>query len=211
MMSTATGYIRLDDPIPDEQIVRIRDMGNNALIIRLMFTINHISRWLTPIHDDDRLDRALYRGEPTAKDLVIRLREYDEWIYPRMYLAAHNPGTSFDVFDDPSLTPVRPTFDKRDTTTVVLISGFRRTRQSITALMRALPDEAWALGGRSSKGVEGTIRSLAEATAMHDYRVLRALDQTLDQTGAREGLAEIQKVHLDELLKLVPEHVDLHS
>lgn len=210
-MSTATGYIRLDDPIPGEQIERIRHMGNNALIIRLMFTVNHISRWLTPIHDDDRLDRALYRGEPTAKDLVVRLREYDEWIYPRMYLAAHTPGASFDALDDPSLTPVRPDFDKRDTTTVVLISGFRRTRQSITALLRALPDDAWDLSGRSAKGVEGTIRSMAEATAMHDYRVLRALDQTLDQTGAREGLAEIQKVHLDELLKLVPEHVNLES
>jgi hypothetical protein len=210
-MSTATGYIRLDDPIPDEQIGRIRDMGNNALIIRLMFTVNHLSRWLTPIHDDDRLDRALYRGEPTAKDLVIRLREYDEWIYPRMFLAAHKPGSSFDVLDDPGIPPVRPTFDKRDTTTVVLISGFRRTRQSITALLRAMPDDAWDLRGHSAKGVEGTIRSMAEATAMHDYRVLRALDQTLDQTGAREGLAEIQKVHLDDLLKLVPEHVNLES
>ena len=94
-------------------------------------------------------------------------------------------------------------------TTVVLLSGFRRSRQSITALLRALPDDAWDLRGHSAKGVEGTVRSLAEATAMHDYRVLRALDQTLDQTGAREGLAEIQTVHLDELLKLVPEHVDL--
>ena len=133
-MSTATGYIRLDDPIPGEQIDRIQGMDNNALIIRLMFTVNHISRWLTPIHDDDRLDRALYRGEPTAKDLVIRLREYDEWIYPRMFLAAHQPGANYDSLDDPRLTPVRPAFDKRETTTVVLISGFRRSRQSITTL-----------------------------------------------------------------------------
>jgi hypothetical protein len=210
-MSTATGYIRLDDPIPDEQIDAIRSMGNNALIMRLMFTVNHLSRWLTPIHDDDKLDRAVHRGEPTAKDLVVRLREYDEWIYPRLYLAAHKPGANFDVLDDPSLAPIRHVYDKRDTTTVVLMSGFRRSRQSITALLRALPDGAWDLGGRSAKGVEGTIRSMAEATAMHDYRVLRALDQTLDQTGAREGLAAVQTVHLDELLKLVPEHVHLEG
>jgi hypothetical protein len=210
-MSTATGYIRLDDPIPDEQIETIRNMGNNSLIIRLMFTVNHLSRWLTPIHDDDKLDRALYRGEPTAKDLVIRLREFDEWLYPRMYLAAHKPGAEFDTLDDPRLQPVRHAFAKRDTSTVVLMSGFRRTRQSITALLRQLPDAAWDLGGRSANGVEGTIRSMAEAAAMHDYRVLRALDQTLDQTGAREGLAEVQKVHLDALLELVPEHVNLHD
>jgi hypothetical protein len=210
-MSTATGFIRVEDPIPGEQIDAIRNMGNNALIIRLMFTVNHLSRWLTPIHDDDKLDRAVYRGAPTAKDLVIRLREYDEWIYPRMFLAAQKPDANFDILDDPSLAPVRNRFDKRDST-VVLISGFRRARQSITALLRALPDGAWDLGGRSERGgVEGTIRSMAESAAMHDYRVLRVLDQTLDQTGAREGLAAIQKAHLDELLKLVPEHVSLES
>lgn len=209
-MSTATGFIRVEDPIPDEQIDTIRNMGNNALIIRLIFTVNHLSRWLTPIHDDDRLDRAVYRGEPTAKELVIRLREYDEWIYPRMYLAAHKPGANFDTLDDPQVATTRSRFDKRDTT-VVLMSGFRRSRQSITALLRQLPDDAWDLGGRSERGAEGTIRSMAEATAMHDYRVLRALDQTLEQTGARQGLAAVQRVHLDELLKLVPEHVTLES
>jgi hypothetical protein len=205
-MSTATGFIRVEDPIPAEQIAAVRDAGNNALIIRLMFTVNHLSRWLTPIHDDDKLDRAVYRGEPTAKDLVIRLREYDEWVYPRMYLAANTQNADFDTLDDPRLVPVHNRFGKRDTT-VVLMSGFRRARQSITGLLRALPDGAWDLGGRSTKGSEGTIRSLAEAAALHDYRVLRALDQTLDQTGARDGLAEIQKTHLDELLKLVPERV----
>ncbi len=209
-MSTATTFIRVGDPVPAEQIETIQRLGNNSLIIRLMFTVNHLSRWLTPIHDDDRLDRALHRGEPTVKELVVALREYDKFIYPRMYLAANSPGADFDTLENPTISPVRERFDQHDTT-VVLMSEFRRTRQTITALLRALPDAAWDLGGRSQKGVEGTIRSMAEALAIHDYRVLRAMDQTLDQTGAREGLAVIQKAHLDELLALTPDHVDLRD
>ena len=42
---------------------------------------------------------------------------------------------------------------------------------------------------------------------MHDYRYLRALDSALDTTGARDGLAEIQKTHLDELLTLTPQRL----
>jgi len=208
MMNTATSFIRVEDPVPAEVIEQIQNLDNDRLIIRLMFTINHLSRWLTPIHDDDKLDRAVYRGEPTAKELVIRLREYDEMIYPRMFLISQQPGADLDVLDDPRLSRPDVEFDRRDTT-VVLMARFRRIRQTITSLLRTLPDDAWDLRGRSRKGIEGSIRSMAEALAIHDYRVLRALDQTLNQTGARVGLAEIQKAPLDELLKLVPEHVDI--
>lgn len=209
-MNTATNYIRVEDPIPAAEVEKIRNLGNNALIIRLMFTVNHLSRWLTPVHDDGKLNRAVHRGEPTAKELVIRLREYDKFIYPRMYLAAHQPNADFDTLDDLQVTSDREYFDERDTT-IVIMSEFRRTRQTITALLRTLPDDAWDLRGHSRRGLEGSIRSLAEALAIHDYRVLRALDQTLDQTGARDGLAEIQKTPLDELLKLVPAEVNIHS
>ncbi len=209
-MNTATSFIRVEDPVPAEEIEKIRNLENNALIIRLMFTVNHLSRWLTPIHDDDKLDRAIYRGEPTARELVVKLREYDRFIYPRMYLAAHKPGADFDTLEDPRLTPEREERDRNDPV-VVLMASFRRSRQSITALLRGLPDDAWDLSGRSRGGIEGTIRSMAEAVATHDYRVLRALDQTLTQTGARDGLAAIQKTPLNELLKLVPDQVDING
>ena len=32
-------------------------MSNDSLIIRLHFAVNHLSRWLTPIHDVRRLER----------------------------------------------------------------------------------------------------------------------------------------------------------
>lgn len=207
-MNTATSFIRVEDPVPAEVLDSIRNLGPNSLIIRLMFTVNHLSRWLSPVHDPDKLERSVYRGEPTPKDLVIRLREYDKLIYPRMYMAAHVQNADFDKLGEPEITPQQQRLDDEDPT-IVVMSQFRRLRQTSTALLRALPNDAWDLRGRSRNGIEGSIRSMAEALAIHDYRVLRALDQTLDQVGAREGLAKIQKTPLDELLKLVPDQVDI--
>jgi hypothetical protein len=95
------------------------------------------------------------------------------------------------------------------TATIVLMAQFRRLRQGTCSLLRSLPDDAWGLKGSSRRDQNVSIRALAEHLALHDYRYLRALDETLDQVGAREGLAEIQKTHLDELLKLVPAKVHL--
>lgn len=208
MTTSHTQFVRVDDPVPSHELDTIRSMEPNALIVRLMFTINHLSRWLSPIHDADKLERSVYRGEPTPKDLVIRLRQYDKRIYPRMYLAAHEPDADFDTLEEPEIGLQQQQRDTHDSTIVVL-SQFRRLRQTSTALLRALPDSAWDLRGRSRSGIEGSIRSMAEALAIHDYRVLRALDQTLDQVGARDDLAQIQKTPLDELLELVPDHVDI--
>lgn len=207
-MQSATRFVRVEDPVPADELDTIRNLGPNSLIIRLMFTINHLSRWLSPIHDPDVLERSVYRGEPTPKDLVIRLRQYEKLIYPRMYMAAHESNADFDTLEDPKVTPQQQERDRQDST-IVVMSEFRRLRQTSTALLRSLPDDAWELRGRSRNGIEGSIRSMAEALAIHDYRVLRALDQTLGQVGARDGLAEIQKTPLKELLELVPDQVDI--
>jgi len=93
--------------------------------------------------------------------------------------------------------------------TILVMAQFRRLRQGTCSLLRSLPDDAWDLRGTSRRAENVTVRGLAEHLALSDYRHLRALDETLDQVGAREGLAEIQKAHLDELLKLVPTSLHL--
>jgi hypothetical protein len=207
-MSSATTYIDVNAPVSDEIRSQIAGADNNALIVRLMFTTNHLSRWLTPIHDPNRLERSLYRGEPTAKDLVIALRNEEQRVYPRMYLIATQMRANLDTLPEWQESPQTV---ERDTVqpTIVLMAQFRRLRQSTCGLLRSLPDDAWGLVGRSRREPDVTIRQLAERLAVTDYRYLRALDQTLDQVGARDGLAEIQKTHLDELLTLVPEHLTL--
>jgi hypothetical protein len=207
-MSSATTYIDVNAPVSDAIRSQIAGSDNNALIVRLMFTTNHLSRWLTPIHDPNRLERSLYRGEPTAKDLVIALRNEEQRVYPRLYLIATQTRADLDTLPE---WEENPQTVERDTVqpTIVLMAQFRRLRQSTCGLLRSLPDDAWGLVGRSRREPDVTIRQLAERLAVTDYRYLRALDQTLDQVGAREGLAEIQKTHLDELLTLVPEHLSL--
>ena len=207
-MSSATTYIDVNAPVSDDIRAQIAAADNNALIVRLMFTTNHLSRWLTPIHDPNRLERSLYRGEPTAKDLVIALRDEEQRVYPKLHLIATQPRANLDTLPVWQEDPVDVARDQVQPA-VVLMAQFRRLRQSTCGLLRSLPDDAWGLVGRSRREPDVSVRQLAEGLAVSDYRYLRALDETLDQVGAREGLAEIQCTHLDELLKLSPEHLSL--
>lgn len=207
-MRSATSFIDVNAPVSDQQRRQIAQMNNNALIVRLMFTVNHLSRWLSPIHDPDRLERSIYRGEPTAKELVIGMRDEEERVFPKLHLIATRTNPNLDTLPVWQPDPAVQEADQR-TPPIVLLATFRRLRLSTCSLLRSLPDDAWGLKGISRRERNVTVRELAEHLALHDYRYLRALDETLDQAGAREGLAEIQKTHLDELLKLSPDHLDL--
>ena len=207
-MRSAASFIDVNAPVSDELRNRIRISDNNALIVRLHFTINHLSRWLTPIHDPNRLERALYRGEPTAKELVIAMRKEEARIFPKMHLIATQSRPNLDNLPVHEQDPETAATDIA-TPTIVLMAQFRRLRQGTCSLLRSLPDDAWTLKGSSRRDTNASVRELAEHLALHDYRSLRAMDRTLDQVGAREGLAEIQKTHLDDLLKLVPDTLHL--
>ncbi len=207
-MRSATSFIDVNAPVSDDVRRQISHSDNNSLIIRLHFTVNHLSRWISPIHDENRLERAVYRGEPTAKDLVIEMRNEEERIYPRMHAIATQANADLDKIPEWHEDTATTTRDE-STATIVLMAQFRRLRQGTCSLLRSLPDDAWSLKGKSRQARNVSVRELAEYLALHDYRYLRALDETLDQVGAREGLAEIQKTHLDELLKLVPDTLQL--
>ena len=207
-MRSATSFIDVNAPVSDELRHQISKSDNNSLIIRLHFTINHLSRWITPIHDANRLERAVHRGEPTAKELILEMRNEEERIYPKMYLIATQASADLDKLPEWQLSETTAARDE-STPTIVLMAQFRRLRQGTCSLLRTLPDDAWGKKGSSRRDRNVNIRELANHLALHDYRYLRALDETLDQVGAREGLAEIQKAHLDELMKLVPEKVHI--
>ena len=205
-MQTGTNYIDVNAPVSEAQRREIRQMDNNALIVRLHFTLNHLSRWLSPIHDRNKLERSRYRGEPTAKEIVLGMRNEEQRLYPKMYLIANQTNADLDT-----IPPYHPSLARQQAdaehSTIVLMSSFRRLRQSTCSLLRSLPDDAWVRKGISRRERDVTIRELAQELAEHDYRYLRALEQTLDATGAREGLAAVQVTPLDELLKLVPDRL----
>ncbi len=70
----------------------VRDLSNDALIIRLIQTLNHLSRWLTPIHDQTVLEFSPRRSEPSVKELLLRMRDTETRAYGFMNAIASREG-----------------------------------------------------------------------------------------------------------------------
>src|SRR5690349_9642567 len=63
----------------------VRRLSNDALIVTLINTLNHLSRWLTPIHDHTLLAYATRRSERSVRDVLLEMRETDTRVYALMY------------------------------------------------------------------------------------------------------------------------------
>lgn len=202
-MTRSTDFVSVNAPVSDEVVQAIRNLDNNALVLRLHFTVHHLSRWITPIHDRNKLERSRHYGEPTVRDLLLLMRDNEQFMYPRMWVIANEKDPNMDQIP-PYVPNASVVMADRNWATVELMGGFRRLRQSTCGLLRQIPDAAWQRKGYSRVHENATLRQLAEQLAEHDYRVLRAMDATLWDSGARDGIAEIQTASIDELLQLVP-------
>lgn len=171
----------------------VQDLSNDALIIRLIQTLNHLSRWLSPIHDRTILEFSVRRAEPSVRDLLIRMRDTETRAYMLMYAIASQRNPDLDQVPRSELSPVQAEAD-RLADPLVVMSGLRRVRESSTALLRALPDNAWERGGYSRTVRNWTIRELAGFLAVHDRRMLAGIDRVLARSGARDGIAEVSRV-----------------
>lgn len=199
-MSTAT----IVKPVgPTAGDVRIGDLSNDSLIIRLHFTINHLSRWLTPIHDLDKLNRVIYRNEPSIKDLLIAMRQEERRVFPMIYLIGNEPNPNLDRLPPVTITPEQAEIDL-NRSILSVHAEFRRLRQSTCSLLRSLTDSGWLRVGTSRETHDWQIRSLAEALARHDEELLTQIDLALDRYGLRDGVAAHGRAHLYELLKIIP-------
>jgi hypothetical protein len=190
-------------PGPTAGDVRIADLSNDSLIIRLHFTINHLSRWLSPIHDRERMDRSSLRGQPSVKELLIAMREEERRVFPMLYLMATQNNPDLDKLPPPVISPEQAVYD-RNRTVLSIQSEFRRLRQSTCSLLRSLPDSAWLRVGTSRRVHDWQIRGLAETLVAHDEDLLTQMDLALDRNGLRDSVAEHGRAHLYELLKIVP-------
>ena len=176
----------------------IRALPNDALIVELLQTLNHLSRWLTPIHDRTVLEFSPRRSQPSVKDILLRMRDTEARAYALMYAIASQNDPDLDRVPGVERTPTQVAFD-READPLVIMSEFRRVRMSSDSLLRALPDTAWARGGHSRQERNWTIRELAEFLAGHDVAMLREIDQALIRGGAREGIAEVSRVTFDQI------------
>src|SRR5438045_4076037 len=90
---------------PTAADVAIQDLDNDSLIIRLHFTINHLSRWLTPVHERVRLEHSVRRGEPSVKALLLGLRNEELRVFPKMHLIAVKNNPDLDKLPPLQLSP----------------------------------------------------------------------------------------------------------
>lgn len=171
----------------------IRDLSNDALIIRLIQTVNHLSRWLTPIHDRTVLEFSARRSQLSVKELLIRMRDTETRAYAFMNAIAADRDPDLDRVPRVEPSPAQVALD-RSAHPLVTMSEFRRVRESSTSLLRALPDNAWERGGFSRTQRNWTIRELAEYLAGHDAEMLQRIDRALSRSGARTGIAAVSQV-----------------
>jgi hypothetical protein len=178
----------------------VRDLSNDALIISLIQTLNHLSRWLTPIHDRTVLEFSPRRSEPSVKELLLRMRDTETRAYGFMNAIATERDPDLDRIPRFEPSPAQIAVD-RSANPLVIMSEFRRVRESTTSLLRALPDTAWERGGYSRTQRNWTVRELAEYLAEHDREMLQAIDRVLSRSGARQGIAAVSQVdfrHIEE-------------
>jgi hypothetical protein len=183
--------------------VPIALLDNDSLIVQLHFTINHLSRWLTPIHNQTLLQRKVYRDMPTVRELVVRMRDEELRVFPKIFLIATEQNPDLD-----KLPPVERSIEEQRwdeySGTLSVLAEFRRLRQSTASLLRSIPDSAWKRVGTSRLEHDWQLRSLAEVLANHDRVLLAEIDRTLDAIGARDGISDAAKAHLEDLLKITP-------
>ena len=185
--------------LPEE----IGKLGNDELIIRLLFTINHLSRWLSPIHDETRLVRAVRRSEPSVKELVVQLRDEDLRVFPRIHAIATQNRPDLDRLPPVLRSEADQAWD-RQAAVFEIMAEFRRLRQSTTSLLRSLPNDAWRRDGTSRIEHDWTIRSQAEYLLLNDARLLAGIDEALRRSGAREQIAAVSTAPYEELRRLAP-------
>ncbi len=190
-------------PPPSAADLAVDDIDNDSLILRLHMTLNHLSRWLTPITDPVPLERSPRRGEPSVMSILQQMRDEELHRYPQLHVITNQINPDLDALPDLRLDPARqvPGFDRSPLT---VQAEFRRLRQSTCGLLRALPDAAWTRVGTSRSEHDWQIRTLAEYLVNHDMDCMYAMDMALYQSGARRDINHVAQINYQELLKLIP-------
>jgi hypothetical protein len=160
-------------------------MDEQQIIIALTHMPSLLSKRISPQRDMTRLTRAPERGEWSVRDILAHLRDNEARYFPKMYLIATS--------EHPDLRRVErvgPTEYDPDDSPFMVMSQFRRLRQSTLSLLNELPRDAWRRTGVDVDNEVVTIRDLALELVDHDREHLAQIDATLI---ARNALPVIVK------------------
>ncbi|MGI9252809.1 MAG: hypothetical protein ACR2J8_03615, partial [Thermomicrobiales bacterium] len=111
----------------------VSQLSNDSIIIRLLYTVNHLSRWLTPVHEDIKLTRSANRDELSVKDYVVRMRDHELQVYPKLYAIANQDRPDLDA-QQPIIRSGEDLAFDRQAKVLEIMGEFRRVRQSTTSL-----------------------------------------------------------------------------
>lgn len=152
---------------------------NERLIVALTQTPNQVTKRISPQRDESRVNRAPERGEWSVREIIAHLRDHEAVTFAKMHLMVTSEAPDLRHIN----LSTGAVHDPNDSVFVVM-SQFRRLRQSTLSLLKELPLDAWRRTARDVDNRTVTIRDLAEALLRHDNEHLAQIDATLIARGA---------------------------
>jgi hypothetical protein len=147
---------------------------NERMIIALTQMVNHLTKRISPQRDLSKVHRAPARGEWSVRDIIAHLRDNEALVFAKLHMLATQEVPDFRRMDLSIPSSYNP-----DDSVFIVMSQFRRLRQSTLSLLRELHPEAWRRSGRDVDNRAITIRSMVEDLIAHDADHLAQVDQVL--------------------------------
>lgn len=152
---------------------------NERLIVALTQTLNQVTKRISPQRDESRVNRAPARGEWSVRDIIAHLRDHEATAFAKLHLMATSEVPDFRHANLSTGIVYDP-----DDSVFIVMSQFRRLRQSTLSLLKEMPPDAWRRTARDVDNRTITIRDLAESLLRHDREHLAQIDSVLIARGA---------------------------
>jgi hypothetical protein len=147
---------------------------NERLIVALTQTPNQVTKRISPQRDETRVNRAPERGEWSVREIIAHLRDNEAIAFAKLNLMVTSEVPDFRH----GHLGTGAVYDPHDSVFIVM-SQFRRLRQSTLSLLKDLPRDAWRRSARDVDNRTITVRSIAEELLRHDREHLAQIDAVL--------------------------------
>jgi hypothetical protein len=140
-------------------------VANSDLIDSLIATYRNLNMTIRPMADASAEQAT---GGKSLRDLVVDLRDHEMASSQQLKLMTLGEGGLAGTM--PDIAPVTPGLSTRS-----ILSEFGTAREAILALIRELPDEAWAEEREGPNG-RTTIQRFIEDLVAHDGQALGQIE-----------------------------------
>lgn len=148
-------------------------MANSDLIDSLIATYRNLNLTIRPMADAQAEQAS---GGKSLRDIVVDLRNNEMSASQQLKLMTLGEGALTGSM--PEIPPVAPGLSIRS-----VLSEFGTAREAILALIRELPDDAWAEEREGPNG-RTTIQSFIENLAAHDREALSQIEPLVKSQAA---------------------------